>query len=241
MKRLVSLLIIVAALFYVAWPAYTASAIRSALDARDSDALRDRVDFDSVRTSMRPAITTKVESTLDAAAAKAGPAGSKIYAALKTQMMPKIVEAALQKAVTPEMLIRIHSERGTIKDVLDKMIGEQVTKSAGGGPAIDLGGLAGALSGNGAGNSGTGLDAGKVLGGLFGTKPQTETAPKPAAGDTEAKPAASWRNIRGAGLDGPLGVYLKLSKDPTAFESDLTARMSFRGNGWILTGIEPRL
>lgn len=241
MKRLVSLLIIMAALFYVAWPAYSGAGIRSALEARDADALRERVDFDAVRTSMRPAITTKVESILDAAASKAGPSSSKIYAALKSQMMPKIVEAALQKAVTPETLIRIHSERGTIKDILDKMIGEQVAKSTGGGGAIDLGGLAGALGGNSADKSGSGFDAGKVLGGLFGTKPQTETAPKPAEGDKEARPAASWRNIRGAGFDGPLGVHLKLSKDPAAVEPDLTARMSFRGNGWVLTGIEPRL
>ena len=95
MKRLLSLLILGLALFYVAWPAYSGYAIKTALDAKDAAGLNARINFPQVRKSLRPAITVKVESALDAAATKAGPSGAKIYAALKTQLMPKIVEAAL--------------------------------------------------------------------------------------------------------------------------------------------------
>ena len=117
MKRLIGLLIVAAAAFYVVWPAYSGYQIKTALDSHDADGLRARVDFESVRDSMRPAITAKVETTLDNAAEKAGPASAKIYTALKSQVMPKIVEAALARAVTPETLIRIHEERGQITQV----------------------------------------------------------------------------------------------------------------------------
>ena len=128
MKRLLALVVLAAALFYVAWPAYSGYALKAALEAKDVEALRASVDFDSVRETMRPAITVKVETLLDTAAEKAGPAAAKIYAALKTQIMPKIVETALQRAVTPETLIKVHAGRGTLKEVVNKLIGEQVTK-----------------------------------------------------------------------------------------------------------------
>ena len=239
MKRLIGLCVLGLALFYIAWPAYSGYAIRAALDAKDPGALRERIDFESVRTSMRPAITAKVESTLDAAATKAGPNGANIYAALKTQIMPKIVEAALSRVVTPEALIRVHAERGTIKDILDRQIGDQVAKAGG------LGGLAGALSGETAGQGGstnpTGCDAGKLLGGLLGKKETAVPAPKPAATAGEVKPSLSWRNIKGFGFEGPTGVYLSLAKDAASPEPDLTAHMTFQGGGWMLTGLEPRL
>jgi Protein of unknown function (DUF2939) len=244
MKRLLSLLILGLALFYVAWPAYSGHVIKSALDAKDATGLNARIDFPQVRNSMRPAITAKVESTLDAAATKAGPSGAKIYAALKTQMMPKIVEAALDKFVTPEALIKVYSERGTIKDLLNKMVGDQVARTGGAG----LGDLAGVLTGN-AGQQGetahqSGYDVGKVLGGLFGTK-ETVTAPaatKPAAvGGKTGGPGMTWRNIKGFGLDSPTGVYISLAKDAAASDADITAHMSFTDGGWVLTGLVPHL
>ncbi len=243
MKRIVSLLIIAAALFYVAWPAYSGAAIKAALEAKDAGALRERVDFDAVRESMRPAITIKVETVLDAAAEKAGPSAAKIYAALKTQMMPKIVDASLQRIVTPETLVRVYAERGTIKEIMNKMIGEQV--SNGGGLGGALGALAGAFAGKAndksASDKSGGIDAGKVLGGLFGSKGNTAPEAPQTALSGPAKPSVSWRNVRGAGLDGPLSIYLRLSKDPSALEPDITATMSFRAGGWVLTGLEPRL
>ena len=240
MKRLLSLLALGLALFYIAWPAYSGYAIKGALDAKDPEGLRQRIDFDAVRSSMRPAITAKVESTFDAAASKAGPNGSNIFAALKPQFVPKIVDAALGRIVTPEALIRVHGERGTIKDILDKQIGDQVAKAGG------LGGLAGAFSGKGSSQGDTagapGFDAGKVLGGLFGKKDAgAPAAPKSEPASGEAKPSLSWRNIKGFGMDGLTGIYVSLAKDAAAPDADLTAHMTFQGGGWVLTGLEPRL
>ncbi len=243
MKRLLSLVVFAATLFYIAWPAYSGYAIKQALDASDAAGLSERVDFPAVRNSMRPAITTKVEETLDATAAKAGPSAAKIYAALKTKFMPKIVEAALDRAITPEALIRINAERGTIKQILDRMVAEQVTKT--GGPGLGNAGLGGSggLAGQAAPEGAAAqpkFDAGKVLGGWFGGKETGESAKLPAPSAAKAPPM-TWRNVKGYGLDGLTGVYVRLAKDPISSAADVTARMSFVDGGWILTGLEPRL
>lgn len=232
MKRLLSIILSAAVLFYGVWPAYSGYSIKGALDAKDPDGLRQRIDFESVRSSLRPAIAAKVESSLDAAAEKAGPGGAKIFAALKTQIMPKIVEVALARVVTPEALIRVHAERGTIKDILNKIIGEQVAKSGGG--------LGGGIGGS---DSAAGFDPGALLGGLAGKKEAagaTKQAPS-AAGEPGAAPGITWRNVKGFGLDGPAGIYVRLAKDAAAIEPDLTAHMTFQGSGWMLTGLDPRL
>lgn len=229
MKRLFGLVLLAAVAFYVAWPAYSGYQIKTALDDRDADGLRSRVDFETVRGSMRPAITAKVETTLDNAAEKAGPAGAKIYTALKSQVMPKIVEAALARAVTPEMLIRMHEERGTIKDIMNRIIGEQVAKSGGAIGGTDGTGKAG------------GLDAGSLIGGLLGKKPDDPAPAAPVANDSKGKSSLTWRNVKGFGFDGPLGVYVQVAKIAASTEPDLTAHMSFRNGGWVLTGLEPRL
>ena len=238
MKRFVAIVIVAAGLFYAVWPAYSGYSIKSALDAKDPDALRQRVDFEAVRGSMRPAITAKVENVLDDAASRAGPSGAKIYAALKLQIMPKIVEATLARAVTPDALIRVYAERGTIKEILNKIIGEQAGK-----PGEQAGKPGGGLAGGAAGGDGpTGFDAGKLLGGLLGGKdaPGPETKAVPASAPKSGG-GLTWRNIKGFGFDGPAGVYVRLAKDAAASEADLTAHMSFQGAGWVLTGLEPKL
>ena len=241
MKRLLLLVVFAAMLFYVAWPAYSAYVIKTALDNNDADTLNARIDFPAVRASLRPAITAKVEATLDAASAKAGPSGAKIYAALKTKFMPKIIEAALDRALTPEALVRINAERGSIKDILDRLVAEQVTKTGGSG----LGGLVGAFSQGGALGNGDNasdqskFDAGKVLGGLFGKKDggSNEAPAQPPTG--KAAPM-TWRNIKGYGLDGLTGVHVSVAKDAAASGPDVTARMSFDGTGWLITSAYSR-
>ena len=44
------------ALFYVAWPLYAGYGIKSSLDERNVETLNARVDFASVRTSLKPSV-----------------------------------------------------------------------------------------------------------------------------------------------------------------------------------------
>jgi Protein of unknown function (DUF2939) len=235
MKRLVGLILTGLAVFYIAWPAFAAYQIKSSLDAQDAASLSSRVDFDSVRQSLRPAISATVESSINAAAEKAGPAGAGIYGALKGQLMPKLVDSALAQFVTPQTLIKLHSEGLTLKQAMDKLVIDQVAKQGG------AGGAAGGLGGGQIGGS-----VGKILGGLFGKTDPTSAPPPvttPATGDAAAKSGAKYSlaNVKGVGLDGPLAIYLMLAKDPSASKADVTARMTFSGGGWKLTALEPTL
>ncbi len=76
MKRLMTLLVLIGLAFYGAWPAYSGYTIKSALAAKDSETLSAKIDFPSVRESMRPAVSAKVETSLAKSLKKAGPAGS---------------------------------------------------------------------------------------------------------------------------------------------------------------------
>ena len=226
MKRLTGLAAVVLLAFYIAWPAFAVYQIKTSLEDKDATGLASRVDFDSVRQSLRPAVAAKVESKLDAAAEKAGPTGANIYNALKSQIMPKIIDAAMIRFLTPEALIKIYSERASLKDVMDRIVAEQVARQGGGDETEGGGGT-----------------FGKILGGLLGKTAPPEPAP---TGDTtsqavsgKSSPKYTLANIKGAGLDGPLAIYLKLAKDPAASKPDVTVRMSFTGTGWILTGLEP--
>lgn len=244
MKRLLAIIFVALGLFYVAWPAYSARAIKVALDEQDAQTLSERIDFPAVRSSMRPAITAKVESALDAAAAsKTGAGAAKIYAALKTQMLPKIVTAALDGLVTPQALIKVNAERGTIRQILDRLVAEQL--SLGGG----LNGVSAAWNALTANDGqpdtgGKSADVDKLLGRLLGKTPPSEAAaPAKSAGSESSSPrhGLGFRNVKGFGFDSPTGVFLRLAKDPASTEPDLTAHMSFVSGGWILTGLEPRL
>ena len=60
MRRLISLVVLAALGFYVAWPAYSLYRIRGALDAQDQQVLAAKVDFDSVRESLKPYATAEM-------------------------------------------------------------------------------------------------------------------------------------------------------------------------------------
>lgn len=242
MKRLLALVFVALALFYVAWPAYSAHAIKVALDQQDAAGLSERIDFPAVRSSMRPAITAKVETALDAAAAgKTGASAAKIYAALKTQMLPKIVTAALDGLVTPQALIKVNAQRGTIKQILDRLVAEQLTLGGG------LSGLSAAWNALNA-EDGKPSDAAKsggvdkLLGRLLGEPSPAESAsPEKSADPGAPRHGLTFRNVKGFGLDNITGIFIRLAKDPASTEPDLTAHMSFVNGGWMLTGLEPRI
>jgi hypothetical protein len=242
MKRLTTLLTLLALAFYVAWPAYAGLTIKGALEAKDTALLASKVDFPAVRESMRPAVTGKVESLLANALKTGAGVSGPLADQFKAQLAPKVVEAALTALVKPETLIRIHAEGGRIKDVLERIIKEEAAMAgAGGGPGGALGG--GAADATGAGTAGgsilgklgkaaeqLGIDPGKALGGLLGIPDQGAAEPLPAK--SGPAPKYSLANIKHAGLNGPLGISIGLAKDAAAKDADVTVEMSFTGNDW---------
>lgn len=215
MKFLTGLLIIMAAAFYIVWPAYSGYRIKTALEAGDVPALERGVDFPSVRTSMQPVVAEKVEQSLKAAS-KGTPGGDLVVEAMRENALPKLVDTALDKLVTPQALIRLHAEGKSIKEVVE-------------GVAKDKPDLAGQLGG--------------LLGGLLGKGSSTSSGTGSGSAGNTVVPEArrlGLGNIKSVGFNGPFSVSVGVARDAKAASPDMTATMSFVGGDWKLTGLVPR-
>jgi hypothetical protein len=242
--QLVALLIVAAVGFYGVWPAWSGWRIKSALDQKDAGALSRQVDFDSVRASMRPAVVTKVEAMMDAKLAELGPLAATLGPRLRQEFAPKLTDAALSTMVTPENMIKIAAEGGSIKEAVERLTREQLGKMpglpGGGGGAGGIGQLPGVPKGLGGGLGGLG----GVLGGrntdpvrTVPNDPVPAPAPKPA-GD---KPTMGLANIKRFALTGPFSFEVGIARDAGAKEPDVTAVIGFQGFDWKLVGLRPKL
>lgn len=248
MGKLIGLIIAAMLGFYVAWPAYTGYCIKNALDTGNADLLAAKIDFDGVRSTLKPAVTAEVEKAVTASLQQGGAANDALLQQLKTQLMPKVVETALAGVVTPETILRIYREGGDFKATLGKIIGE---KTGGAG----LGGLAGAAGASGGANGrfgdllgdvskaagAAGIDPSKALGGLLGTTTAPAPAPAPAPAATAAKPQYSLANIKRFSMNGPLAFSVGIARDLAATEPDVTADVAFRGGDWKIVGLTPKI
>ena len=254
MKKLIALIILGLLGFYVAWPAWSGYKLATALRDGDAAGLESKIDFPSVRQSLRPTVTVEVEKAI----AKQGSQGlgQLLTGDLKAQMMPKLVDAVLEKVVTPINVIRIAKEGGNVAGTVEKIMMEEMGK-VGGIPGLKLPGGAGGLpnlpgglgtiAGAGAAATQLGIPGIPGLPGMGGGQPPA-SAPAPAApaapkaADSTSKPASfGLGNIKSFGLDGPLGYSVSVAKDAAAGKPDLTAGMRFTGMDWKLTSVVPHL
>jgi hypothetical protein len=242
MKSLGSVGFAAAVAFYLLWPMYSGYEIKSALDTQNVEGLTARVDFASVRVSLQPAVTAKVEKVVDDALRRAGPAGGALAESLKVKAVPRIVDGVLAALVTPEMMIRIHASGKSLKEALDGMVLERAAQTQGLGgfmivPQDQPGGKRGALDEI---ASSYGIDVGKVLGGgaAEAAKPETTAALPAKSAD---KPKYGLGNIKHFSFNGPLGLSVGIARDATAKKPELEADMTFVDGAWKLTGLTPAL
>lgn len=266
MKRLIFLVLVLGLGFYVGWPAWSGYQIKSALDSGDAETLRKKIDFVSVRESLRPAATHHAKGMMQDALSQSGsPVATVLDDDTKASMLPKIVDSTLNTVVTPENLIRIARHGGTVKEAVEKIVKEQVSGSLGalsglsklgtvkigedengeGGTDLDIGGLVGGIVGAATGNKNQEGGLGDFIGGVT-KRPQAENvpAPEPEPEPTPAKPAKkqkfSLNNIKSIGFAGPLGLQVGVAQDPKAKQADVTAEMGFRDLDWKLVALRPK-
>ena len=233
------------AAFYVAWPLWAGYDLKSSLDEGNVARLEQRIDFPSVRLSLRPAVAKTVEDAMADQLRKAGAAGELISAQLKDTLMPRIVDGVLAALVTPDMLIRIHASGRSLKDTLESIVAERASQADGfggllvvsgaepGGRGSRLDEIAGAF----------GIDTKKALGGLGGAGAGTAESGAATSRTTTSgsRPSYGLGNIKHVSVTGPLGLSIGVARDAKARQPDLTADMSFVGGSWKLTGLVPRL
>jgi hypothetical protein len=244
MMRVLGFVVFAVLGFYVLWPAYSVFTIKNALESENVSLLSAKIDFDSLRQSLRPAVTTEVEKAATAAIAARGGGNAALFNQLKDKAMPTVVDTALTAVVTPESLIRIHREGRDLRETIKAIVTEKLGSVGG------LGALAGILGGN-SGGGGAGDLLGSIgnVGGLFGKRPTaSDPSPAPAVAPdagpamaaNEAKPKVGLANIKSFGLSGPLGYAIGIAKDPGGTIPDATIEIAFSGWDWRLVGVRPR-
>ena len=242
MKRLVLLtaIALIAVLgFYVAWPAWTGYRIAKAFETQDPALLEAKIDFPSVRTSLRPTVSAEVERTIERTRRDAGPLGALIAGQIKTDVTTRLVDGALNSVITPPNVIRIAREGGNFKQTMERVMLEQVGKGLGGSDgggrqAGGLGGLGDRIPGG----------LGGIAKELGGQRRQVVTVvpAQPAPGSASSPPKTSFGigNIKSFAFDGPLAFSVGVARDQAASEPDLTATLRFTGGDWKVVGLVPR-
>lgn len=224
MTRLLGLLVIVAGLFYVAWPAYTGWQIRNALEAGNESGLEAGIDFPKVRESLRPYVTAKMEENLKKVTTSAGGGTGALADQLKTPLVPKMVDGVLNAVVTPPGLIRIYREGKTLKEAVSGLAAKNPDLVG------QIGGLLGGL-----------LGKDISIGGLGKAPEAASGASSTTASGSKTKTPMGIDNIKSFAFHGPTAFSLGIARDAKADKADLTATMAFTGSGWQVTGLVPAL
>jgi len=132
MKRLIVLIFAALFAFYVAWPGYSGYQIHQALQAQDSPALARKIDFPSVRASMKGPVMAHIEKRMGALTSGSGALlGQLGDMKFPNQQVGGIVDAALLDVVNPDSLGRIYAAGGDISAELQRSILKQIDKMGG--------------------------------------------------------------------------------------------------------------
>ena len=224
MKRLIFFAVVLLLGFYVAWPAWTGYQIREAIKSEDVATLERKVDFNSVRASLKPVVDAELTRALERLKQDAGPLGAVIGGQLRDESRNRLIDQAVTSLITPPNVIRIAKQGANFRQAFERVMMEQVGK--GGGALGGLGGL---------GRLGDAARRGQ---------PAAGEAPRAEAPDQKGdrKPGtAGLGSIKSFALDGPLGFSIGVAKDPAATEPEITAKMAFTGGDWKVVGLIPRL
>jgi hypothetical protein len=121
MRRLIVALLGIAALgcAYAAWPVYSAYEIRRAVLAGDTATLSRKVEWDSLRASLKASITPETVARLSADPDAPRPS---TWQRIKSAVAPSVADTVIERYVTPEHLPRLlgygRIYRGTVRPAL---------------------------------------------------------------------------------------------------------------------------
>lgn len=224
MKRLTALLIMFMLAFYVAWPAWSGNRIAHALRNEDKDLLASKIDFPSVRATLKPVLTGELAARIEQMKRDAGPLGSLIAGQFKDDLVARIVDGTLESMMTPETIIRIVRQGGNLKEAAERVALDQILRP--GAPSRDAG------------------DGPRLPRGLPGApqwpgRPAQAGEPPTPAGET--KKSMTWRNIKSFRVVGPLSYSLGIARNAEAALPDAEVTLAFTGGDWKVVGILPKL
>lgn len=265
MKKLLLLVVIILGLagFYVGWPALSGYQISQALKAQDADTLERKIDFASVRVGIRPLVASEVDKAIDRMQRDGGSLTGAFAAALRKDLAPRIVDAALNTFVTPDNVVRLVQRGGSVRDMVRQSIAEQTGRGSartGPGPAAATadadaprrsGGLSGMIErlGRPGGNQGareeapatTTAAAPPASPAMPPTPPAAEASASAVPMDGMRRPRFSYDNIKHFRITGPFSFEIGFNRNAEASDPEIIAEMAFRGGDWKVIRVIPRI
>ncbi len=149
MKRLLLIVLFVLVAFYVAWPAVSAWQIYSAVKGEDPTTLSRKVNFPTVRESMRPAVEARISEKIEEMKQSGSSTAAIVGQLVGGGMLGQISRVVLESIVTPENMIRMANEPGTLPEKIERIVQKQLGRFGGGdgtaGQGTGIGSLLGKL------------------------------------------------------------------------------------------------
>lgn len=238
MKKLIFFLtvtLLLALAFFVAWPSWAAYETYNAILAKDAPALERRIDFPSVRTSLRAPIADRIAQLY--VPTQSGPSSPVLAERLKREAVERLVGRALEDLVTADGLILLVSEGGPLKDGVERMLRDQMGRGSAPkrvGPVTTLG------PGQGANKPAAGSPAAPKRGPVVRTI-SSEDAKAGSASESASEPGFGLGNVKSFAVLGAFRYEIGLAKDRKATGADVLAELSFTGLDWKITAAKPKL
>lgn len=135
MRRILIVAFIVALLaagFYVAWPAWTARQISNAVKANDAAALAEHIDFPRVRERAHPIMTAEMNRRLDQLKQQGGALGGAIAGQLKESLGGSFAKATVDALLTPENVMSMIRQGRDFRRVMSGAATKQPAPVGGG-------------------------------------------------------------------------------------------------------------
>jgi hypothetical protein len=115
---------------YIAWPLLTALQIREAIIARDTATLERKIDWTSVRASLKQSLSAEAKARLEKDPDAPAPS---LWQRIKASVAPTLADSAVDRYMTPENLPSFFGYRETYRHQIRPALGlkEPPTRLAG--------------------------------------------------------------------------------------------------------------
>lgn len=131
MKRFLLLVVLLLVGFYVAWPAFSGYRIYQSLQNSDPALLAAKIDFPSVRSSMRGPVLGQVNTRIESVLKDMGPATQLLGRQIPRDNIEKIIDGALETVVSPEQIAEIYGKGGDLNAAIKDAVLNEINKMGG--------------------------------------------------------------------------------------------------------------